>query len=132
MITTRVEVLAIRTAVAAADRVSRRATARTSTPVVSRRATASGQSAPARNPVQNLFNLKEDEDELGDGSGDEDDPLIAALTTYTRQAGAASSYAGPAETAADEAADPGPDLSALIQLQMLKEMKRMQKKDDGG
>eukprot|EP00972_Heterocapsa_arctica_P102583 15118795-Heterocapsa_arctica.AAC.1 len=55
-----------------------------------------------------------------------------ALSAYTRQMGAASSATRPTAAGGGEAAGSTPDLSGLIQLQMLKEMKRMQKKDGMG
>eukprot|EP00972_Heterocapsa_arctica_P110760 16309016-Heterocapsa_arctica.AAC.1 len=57
---------------------------------------------------------------------------MATLTAYTRQMGAGSPTDRPVAAAAGKAAGKKPDLSALIQLEMLKEMKSMQKKDDGG
>jgi hypothetical protein len=81
---------------------------------------------------QNLFEGKDDDDELADVSDDENDPRMTALSAYTRQMGAASSSARPTAAGGGEAASATPDLSGLIQLQMLKEMKRMQKKESMG
>jgi hypothetical protein len=129
----RAELLSMKKALAASETRARAAeSSRTPVPTPPQAARRVSHSAQVRDPVQNLFDQKEDDDEFGEGSGDEDDPLMAALNTFARQAGGASSSSRPTAAGAGEAAGQGPDISALIQLQMLKEMKRMQKKDDGG
>jgi hypothetical protein len=69
------------------------------------------------------FELKEDDDELTEGSSDEDVPPMAALNAFDRQTRTVNSSSRPAAAGAGEAAGHGPDMSELRQLHILKEKK---------
>jgi hypothetical protein len=99
----------------------------TPSPTPHRVARRDSHSAQVRATVQNFFELMEVDDELAEGSGDEDVPLMAAPKAFARQAGAVSSSSRPAAAGAGEAAGQGPDLSGLIQLKKLKVKKAAKK-----
>eukprot|EP00972_Heterocapsa_arctica_P113395 16436906-Heterocapsa_arctica.AAC.1 len=81
----------------------------TPSPTPQRVAGRASHSDQGRATVESCFELKEEDDGLAEGSGDEDDPMMAAPNAFARQPGAVSSSSSPAAAGAGEAAGQGPD-----------------------
>jgi hypothetical protein len=124
----RAGLLFLKRALAAAEAQARaEELAVTPAPTPHRVARRDSHSPQVMTTVESFFELKEDDDELVEGSGDEDDPLMEASNAFARQAGAVSSTSSPAAAGAGEAAGKGPDLSGLIQVKELKVKKAAKK-----